>query len=94
MQIFDCLRSYLDSDVKQIVGNHLGSFGRSPAFPAACVAGVLVGAGVGLALAAGGPLSQTDIWIDQLHVVQPGEEVVQQALGHRRARRLQTVTDF
>ncbi len=92
---------HLDRDVKEVVGDHLRRLRRAPPVP------VGVGARPSssprscplrppllrslplLAVAAA-----AYVWVHQLHVVQPGQKVVQETLGDGRARRLKAVADF
>ena len=80
----DLLKPHLDRDVEEVVGDHLSGLGRPPALPTPTLLRVHPDLG-GLG---------ADVGINQLQVVQPGQEVEQQTLDHRRPRGLEPVTNF
>jgi hypothetical protein len=81
---------YLDGDVEQIVRDHLGRLGRAPAFAASRLTAGRMSRPVVSAVV----VARVHVRVDQLHVVQPRQEVVQETLRDRRSGRLQAVANF
>ncbi len=76
-------QSHLDSDVEEVVGDHLRRLRRSPSFSTSTLLRINPNLRLG-----------TDIGIDQLQVVEPRQQVVQETLDDRWPSGLETVTDF
>ena len=76
--------SHLDSDVKEVVGDHLCGLRRAPTFTASTLLRINLDIRT----------FWTDIGIDQLQVVEPRQHVVQQTLDHGRTCSLESVTNF
>ena len=77
------LQLHLDRDVEEIVGDHLRRLRRAPSFATSTLLRINPNLTFG-----------TDIGINQLQVVEPRQQVIQETLNYRWSGGLKTVTNF
>lgn len=80
----------LGGDVEEVVEHHLGGLCRAPALSAAARPAHLGR----VVLEVGERVGRRHVWVDELHVVEPGQQVLQQQLPHLGPRRLEPVRDL